>query len=697
LPRRDLFPSTATGLWLAAATAVPFAIRLLGEQGARLGPFRFPDFDPIWLGVPLLAAALLAPRSPHSATARQIVVRGLVLGALAWPVMELRGLSLRSDNLLEASIGRDRVAGFDLSEASRRLPVRRLAGRRRDVRLEIRGYLRALENGEHFFDLSSDGSASLEIDGRKVDSAPIRLERGLHQLAISYQRGTGPAFLDLTWDRPALFEPLPITAFTDALPGRIDARSIRWAELGSMLSFAVALAWWSLLSSFVVRLLERLPSRRWLTRPAVLVFASAVFFFTLLFALLRPRDEDDPFYARTSSEFMMQTVSVADLRDQPLRSLWYLHIQPPAFDALRAILAQLRWNRNDEELLRGVDGALRVVFALLYGGLAALICLWLGTLLGTRLAVAASLGFALHPGLVLYATWLDSTLLSTVLFTWFCYELWKAGAGHGSTVKLVAAILALFFTRSLFQWPFLLVVSLSLWLAGFSRRRLVKVVAVAGLVVGLHALKQYWLFGTTSTSSFAGYNGCRSIGASVSWDTRDFAGNIRPLPPPRAARVLSRDTKVNGEYNFNQLQYLRISFALMERYLTTLATKPLAETLIAYRENLRIYLLPSSRYEESPIVRPLPWRRPFDTITSGSVFVVLLLLSAATWLVANRESMARGIAMAIPALYVVLASIVFESGENMRFRFFVEPVLYLFVVIQLTWVFQKLTRSRDAS
>jgi hypothetical protein len=617
----------------------------------------------------------------------------LVLGLLAWPVIELRGLTVRSDHRLQASSGLGRVAGVDLSEASRRLPLARLKSRAPDASLEIRGYFRALESGDHFFELSSDGNASLWIDGRKVESGPVRLERGLHGLSISYQRGTGRAFVDLSWNRPAFFEPLPFAAFADALPARIDPRSIRGSELGSMLTFALALAWWTLLAGFVVSVGESASIRQRVARPASLVFASAVLFFAALVLTFQPRDESDPFHARTSSESMMQTVSIADLRDQPLRSLWYLHIQPPAFDALRTILARCFSDREDAELSRRVDRALRVVFALLYGGVAALLCLWLEKLQGTRLAVAASVAFALHPGLILYATWLDSTLLSTLLFTWFYYELWKARAGGGSAAGLVVSTLALFFTRSLFQWPFLLVVAFSLWLMGFPPRRLAKVVTVAGLVIGLHVLKQYWLFGTTSTSSFAGYNGCRSIGASVSWDTRDLAGKMAPLPPPGAARVLSRDTKVNGEYNFNQLAYLRISYALMERYLATLATQPLARTLAAYLENLRIYLLPSSRYEESPLVAPLPWRPVYDAVASGGVFVALLLLSAARWSVANRRSMARGIALALPVCYVALASIVFESGENMRFRFFVEPVLYLFVASQLTGAVQKRRRS----
>jgi hypothetical protein len=43
----------------------------------------------------------------------------------------------------------------------------------------------------------------------------------------------------------------------------------------------------------------------------------------------------------------------------------------------------------------------------------------------------------------------------------------------------------------------------------------------------------------------------------------------------------------------------------------------------------------------------------------------------------------RGLGLALPVLFVFAASVMFERGENMRFKFFVEPVLYVFIVSQL--------------
>jgi len=48
-------------------------------------------------------------------------------------------------------------------------------------------------------------------------------------------------------------------------------------------------------------------------------------------------DYQDPW----SSETMMQTVSIEDLRDEPLQSLFNIHMRPPGLDAIRAVLATM--------------------------------------------------------------------------------------------------------------------------------------------------------------------------------------------------------------------------------------------------------------------------------------------------------------------------------------------------------------------
>ena len=81
-------------------------------------------------------------------------------------------------------------------------------------------------------------------------------------------------------------------------------------------------------------------------------------------AYFRPMAYGGIYFQGWSSETMMQTVSIADLQEEPLQSLWYLHIQPPAFDGMRAILAQIHAADDPMVTLQQVDRCLYAIWAL---------------------------------------------------------------------------------------------------------------------------------------------------------------------------------------------------------------------------------------------------------------------------------------------------------------------------------------------
>ena len=143
--------------------------------------------------------------------------------------------------------------------------------------------------------------------------------------------------------------------------------------------------------------------------------------------------------------------------------------------------------------------------------------------------------------------------------------------------------------------------------------------------------------------------------------------------------------KVNDEYNYNQLAFLKRSFSQMEEYKARL--RGLTPTEIARRllPNLSKWLMPSSRHSAHVLADALPWRGPFDRLMSGWVLVALLLTAVSAWLVSSwpdRPALRAGLGLALPALYVVAVSVAFESNENMRYKFFVEPVLIVLLVSQ---------------
>jgi len=104
----------------------------------------------------------------------------------------------------------------------------------------------------------------------------------------------------------------------------------------------------------------------------------------------------------------------------------------------------------------------------------------------------------------------------------------------------------------------------------------------------------------------------------------------------------------------------------------------------AYYSNLKIYWRPSSSYSVRRNIELLPWKSAYDFIFSGPVLIVLLSLAGVVWLAKGRreKDYACRVGILLPALYVFVISILFEQGENNRFKFFLEPVFFVFMVWQ---------------
>jgi len=417
-------------------------------------------------------------------------------------------------------------------------------------------------------------------------------------------------------------------------------------------------------------------------RAALLAFATALVGLSLVEWRSRPYAIDGLYFHPWTSEYMMQTVSAADLRAEPLRSLYYLHIQPPAFDAIRAALVAWHADLRGPALLRALDGSLYGVWLVALGGMAALIANWVGRGQGAAAGWLAATLFALSPGAIFYATFLDSTLLSALLVLWLYYETTRLAAGCGSALRFGASVALLFLTRSIFQWPFLLVCVATLRLLGLDWHRVGRLLVGPALVMGLFLVKQYSLFGLTVTSSFGPDSFCKGL---MEYCDGRTPVPVPELPDPRSASVLRRTKKIGGPYNYNQLAFLRRSFSQMEEYKALLRRKTLSQLLAVALHNARLYMRPTSRHSPHVIVDRLPWRQPYESVLSGLPLALLLVTGAVAWLRnagANATSLARGLGFALPAAYVAAVSILFESGENMRYRFFLEPVCFVFLVVQ---------------
>jgi hypothetical protein len=405
--------------------------------------------------------------------------------------------------------------------------------------------------------------------------------------------------------------------------------------------------------------------------------------------IMRPFAAEGIYFHAWSSEDMMQTVSLRDLRNDPLRTLLYIHIQPPAFDAVRAGLAQFWPTDSDQAALRHVDRSLYLLGGIMLGLLVALAFLWLSAQCGIAVAVVGSLLLMLHPATIFFASYLDSTLLSTVLVFFAYYLLWRLkNRRHVSMLLFGAVTLALFFTRSIFQWPAIALLAACLALFGVPRSRWISYLVVTGLISGLFLAKQNHFFGLLSTSSFAGVSLANSIGRGMG--SANYAAFLsEPGQPTRATpsmpSVLTSKTKIDNQPNYNHIDYLSLNQMLLERYRKELLGSSVDRLAGNYLENAAIYFRPSSSYSSGHIiVEHLRWRSIYDRLFSAPVLPILLLVALVAWCarVLRARSFIRSLGLLIPALFVFIVSIASDKGENMRFKFFLEPVMLIFLVSQ---------------
>jgi hypothetical protein len=404
----------------------------------------------------------------------------------------------------------------------------------------------------------------------------------------------------------------------------------------------------------------------------------------LVESVLKPDAIASLYFHGIPSESMMQTVSIIDLRDQPGVSLWNIHIQPPLFDLIRATLANLSGSSDPLVLQHQVDQGIYLIWAIAYGLICTFVYLWLKKLTNYSWAAIATIFFAVSPAALLYATLLETTLLSSLFILILIFLLWKISQGDQVSPWLLAlSFLALFFTRSVFQWPWIILLAICLVIMRYPVGLLKKFMIISSLIVFLFLAKQYFLFGITSTSSFSGLNLCQSIAACKShYIPEQFFEGDSHLP-----KVITRDKKLTDTHNFNHLVDLQLNQAYLQDYKEKLSNEKISDLLPIYWKNISIYFQPSSNYAGTNkllVYLPERWRIYYEKIFSAPIFPALLILCALFWIKNhNQEQRKKVIGVCLPIMAIFAISVLFESGENMRFKFFIEPVLFIFIASQI--------------
>lgn len=414
-----------------------------------------------------------------------------------------------------------------------------------------------------------------------------------------------------------------------------------------------------------------------------------------------------------------QYLDVESLRYHALQSIWYMHGQPPLFNLF--VAAVLKWSGGYE----------RIVFPVVWMVCSFCNAVLLLRIVKTRVSVwwlplAAALWYVLSPATILFENELFYTSITSLLLllgTWFLDRFVQRGR--------------MFFLLAFLGWVSMLCLTRTtfhlLWLAGIAgilaaccyHNPLFKKILVAGMValllVGSWYVKNSWLYGSFSVSSWAGINFSRIVFHDVAVRDSTSIAAIHPFLPisyykryiPAGYsrqfagwddRVLLREMKSDSAINMNHAGYIQVSRRYGKASLDYMAQHP-AGYLKNAAASFIIFFTPASSYFQ--VEKNGNRLSVYDAVYSFNLshfFIaerdkkIALALSALPKLLvyllvifplAGRVITRKKISLveaciAWTILYILVTSTLFEYGENMRFRYEIEPLFLILACDRLS-------------
>jgi len=445
-----------------------------------------------------------------------------------------------------------------------------------------------------------------------------------------------------------------------------------------------------------------------------------------------------------------QLLDVRLLHDDPIMSIFYLHSQPPLFNALAAAVVQLP------------AGAVRPVLALGWAaaGLATALLMYATMVrLGVRTSLAAGIVcvYLLAPETLLTESWFFYSQLQMLLSALMLYALARFAASKRTAdgVLFTVSVAALVLLRASLHPVLMIVIFVIVWrqlrLGG---RQLALIAVVPLLVVGAWSVKNVAVFDSWTNSTWAGMNlsylaragvtqaRCEQLVADrvVSADACQKA--FRPpsaytarFPRPKGYGVAATDrlTKSTGQPNFNASIYIDVAaryqhdaIELLRRGGLPAITRAELAAYTAWAQpgddslQLRTLRRPISGYadwfDRLVLLRPVAtgWNDPARFTASagpfpwgdalGSVSYTLLALfgfaiygGVAGWR-RGRSRLPALQCVCTVGLVVLLSSVVVGNAldyrENNRFRVEVGPVTLVLAAVGLEFAVQAVKARR---
>ena len=449
---------------------------------------------------------------------------------------------------------------------------------------------------------------------------------------------------------------------------------------------------------------------------------------------------DDSVLRGTPLTDMWQLLDVRLLKDDLIASVWHLGSQPPLFNLYCGVLVKLpvAWREPVE-----------VVCSLLLG-LTIVLCAYL-LMVELRVPRWAALAVTLvcvvaSPAYLLYENWLNYAYPTAALGTFgaWCLIRFLRTTRLRFGLGFFGASAAVVLLDSTFQLVWFLVVGAVVAVVLRHQWRIVlAAVAVPLLLLVTWTVKDYVMFGTTTTSSWLGMNLARSVLYRAPADQiaalqrQGRLNALASIPPfagpevyePRYVRAVPSAEvavgalhKANGSTNFNNPLYVQVSSLYLHDDLVWIRAHPheYADDVInavgvwmvgtdqnftdsvnwpATRSYARLY---DRVVEWQPAQDPAPgfvvfargWHRP--AWLSGQAMAVYALAGLGVPFVVwrrRRTDPALAAALAVlwcTTIYAFTTTSLIEIGENERFRSELGPVPTVLAVVVLTVVVRAL-------
>jgi hypothetical protein len=439
-----------------------------------------------------------------------------------------------------------------------------------------------------------------------------------------------------------------------------------------------------------------------------------------------------------------QLLDVSILQDDPLRGTWYLHTQPPLFNAVVGVLA---WSPLP---LAGALFALDVVALLVVAfGVQDLLVRWRVPVVGATVAAGVAVA---NPALLSTIRIAGYEVLLAALAVALVWTLdrYLAGPTGRRLAAVVGLGLALVLTRALFHPLWLaLVLAVVIVARRPPRRHVLLAAAVPVLVIGGLTAKNAALVGSPSLSSWTGFNLQRGVlgpmpaadvqAAIAAGDVTDLATQ-RPWQPLAAYEPWTDGCVPGGGHpaladaskavrgtevpNFNAECFVRLYDESQANAVAMIRREPLQ-----YLADRRLALMASFSFlplgadgGSSFLGEPLPSRSWLDDVfdvamlrqrvvldlsgrniplfgdtlpidVAWTAVVAYLLVVAGAAAAAVRCWRGRPspdgrdviwVLTGLTVLFVVVGGDLVEFGENGRFRTMLDPLVVAFVAVAVT-------------